>query len=157
MVNEGLKITSVVVLLFCAAVSSTPTVAQEMQGEQAMSRSHKDPQLKWNPCPPIFPKGCEVTILHGDPASGRSDVFLRTPPNYRLPWHWHTSPEHMILVSGVLHVTYEGQKRSILRAGSYAYGPAKAKHEARCANAGPCVLFIAFESPIDAVLADAPK
>ena len=64
----------------------------------------------------------------------------------------------MILVSGVLHVTYEGQKPSILRAGSYAYGPAKAKHEARCANAGPCVLFIAFESPIDAVLAEgAPK
>jgi quercetin dioxygenase-like cupin family protein len=60
----------------------------------------------------------------------------------------------MILVSGQLHVTYEGQKPSVLRAGSYAYGPAKAKHEARCANAGPCVLFIAFESPIDAVLAE---
>ena len=99
-------------------------------------------------------KGCEITVLHGDPANGRSDVFLRTPANYRLPPHLHTSPEHMILVSGVLHVTYEGQKPSILRAGSYAYGPAKAKHEARCANAGPCVLFIAFESPIDAVLAE---
>ena len=59
---------------------------------------------------------------------------------------------------GVLHVTYEGQKPSVLRAGSYAYGPAKARHEARCANAGPCVLFIAFESPIDAVLTvAAPK
>jgi len=40
------------------------------------------------------------------------------------------------------------------RAGSYACVPAKAKHEARCAAAGPCVLFIAFESPIDAVLAE---
>ena len=64
----------------------------------------------------------------------------------------------MILVAGRLHVTYEGQKPSMLRAGAYAYGPAKAKHEARCANAGPCVLFIAFESAIDAVLAEsAPK
>jgi quercetin dioxygenase-like cupin family protein len=60
----------------------------------------------------------------------------------------------MILVSGELHVTYEGQKPAVLRAGSYAYGPAKAKHEARCAKAGPCVLFIAFESPIDAVLVE---
>jgi mannose-6-phosphate isomerase-like protein (cupin superfamily) len=159
MVNKWLKITSLLaVLLYCVLVASTPAVAQESTGEQALSRTHKDPQLKWGPCPPIFPKGCEVTVLHGDPANGRSDVFLRTPANYRLPPHWHTSPEHMILVSGELHVTYEGQKPSVLKAGSYAYGPAKAKHEARCANAGPCVLFIAFESPIDAVLVeDAPR
>ena len=159
MVNKWLKITSLfVVLLSCVAVSTTLAAAQESTGQEAISRIHKDPQLKWNPCPPIFPKGCEVTVLHGDPANGRSDVFLRTPANSRLPLHWHTSPEHMILVAGELHVTYEGQKPSILRAGSYAYGPAKAKHEARCANAGACVLFIAFESPIDAVLAEAaPK
>ena len=155
MVNKWLKITSLlVVLLSCVAVSSTPAVAQESMGEQAISQTHKDRQLKWGPCPPIFPKGCEVTVLHGDPANGRSDVFLRTPANYRLPPHWHTSPEHIILISGELHVTYEGQKPSVLRAGSYAYGPAKAKHEARCANAGTCVLFIAFESPIDAVLVE---
>ena len=159
MMNKWLKITSLlIVLLSCVAASSTPALAQEPTGEQAISRTPDDPQLKWNPCPPVFPKGCEVTVLRGDPANGRSDVFLRTPANYRLPPHWHTSPEHMILVSGELHVTYEGQKPSILRTGSYAYGPAKAKHEARCANAGPCVLFIAFESPIDAVLVEgAPK
>lgn len=159
MVNKWLKTTSIlVVLLSCMAVGSTTAVAQEATGEQATSRTHKDPQLKWSPCPPIFPKGCEVTVLRGDPANGPSDVFLRTPANYRLPRHWHTSPEHMILVSGELHVTYEGQKPAVLRAGSYAYGPAKAKHEARCAKAGPCVLFIAFESPIDAVLVEgAPK
>lgn len=143
-----------VALLSFVAVAPTATLAQESTGEPPISRRHRDSQLKWNPCPPIFPKGCEVTVLHGDPAKGRSDVFLRTPANSRLPLHWHTSPEHMILVAGELHVTYEGQKPSILRAGSYAYGPAKAKHEARCANAGACVLFIAFESPIDAVLAE---
>ena len=155
MVNKWLKIISLlIVVLSCVAASATPTTAQDSTVERASSRTHKDPQLKWSPCPPIFPKGCEVTVLHGDPAQGRSDVFLRTPANYRLPPHWHTSPEHMILISGKLHVTYEGQKPSVLRAGSYAYGPAKARHEARCANAGPCVLFIAFESPIDAVLAE---
>lgn len=152
MVSKLLKtaLLSVALLVFMAATLS-PALAQDASGEQAITRAHDDPQLKWNPCPPIFPKGCEVTILRGDPVNGRSDVFLKTPANYKLPPHWHTSPEHMILVSGELHVTYEGQKPSILKAGSYAYGPAKAKHEARCANAGPCVLFIAFESPIDAV------
>ncbi len=155
MVNKWLKIFSLlVVLLSFVAVASTTAVAQESTGKQAISRTHDDPQLKWSPCPPIFPKGCEVTVLRGDPTNGRSDVFLRSPANYKFPNHWHTSPEHMILVSGELHVTYEGQQASVLRPGSYAYGPAKAKHEAHCAKAGPCVLFIAFESPIDAVLVE---
>lgn len=143
-----------VALLLFATVAPATTQAQESTSEQAIARTHLDPQLTWGPCPPIFPKGCEVTVLRGDPANGRSDVFLRTPANYAFPLHWHTSPEHMILVAGELHVTYEGQKPAVLKAGSYAFGPAKAKHEARCANAGPCVLFIAFESPIDAMLVE---
>ena len=154
MVNNWLKRTLLtVVLVAFVALTFLLALAQGPAGEQAISRNHDDPQLKWNPCPAVFPKGCEVTVLHGDPANGRSDVFLKTPANYSFPPHWHSSPEHMILVSGELHVSYEGQKPAILRAGSYAYGPAKAHHRARCAN-GPCVLFIAFESPIDAVLVD---
>jgi mannose-6-phosphate isomerase-like protein (cupin superfamily) len=157
MVNKGLKVVCLsAALLSILAGSQSPGLAQESSAEQPITRAHNDPQLKWNPCPPIFPKGCEVAVLRGDPANGRSDIFLRTPPNYGLPPHWHTSPEHMILVSGELHVTYEGQKPSILKAGSYAYGPAKAKHEARCVDVGPCILFIAFESPIDAVPVEGP-
>jgi len=33
----------------------------------------------------------------------------------------------------------------------YAYGPAKAVHDGRCISTEPCVLFIAFEDPLDAV------
>jgi len=159
MPNKWLRRTSLAAVVVAVAVATILTaLAQSSSSDQPLSLKHNDPQLKWGPCPPVFPKGCEVNVLQGDPANGRSDVFLRTPANYSLPNHWHTSPEHMILVSGELHVTYEGQKPSILSAGSYAYGPAKAKHSARCGNAGPCVLFIAFESPIDAVLTDAaPK
>ena len=64
MVNKCLKIISLsIVLLFCGAFLSPRAVAQGSAAEQAISRTHKDPQLKWNPCPPIFPKGCEVTVL----------------------------------------------------------------------------------------------
>jgi hypothetical protein len=48
-------------------------------------------------------------------------------------------------------VTYEGQDTVALRPGSYAYGPAKLAHDAYCEKGDPCVLFIAFESPVDAV------
>jgi len=60
----------------------------------------------------------------------------------------------MVLVSGELHVTYDGHKTAVLKPGSYAYGPAKLPHKAECKDAGPCILFIAFESPLDAVHAD---
>ena len=39
----------------------------------------------------------------------------------------------------------------MLTPGTYAYGPAGKPHGGVCASAVPCVLFIAFESPLDAV------
>jgi uncharacterized RmlC-like cupin family protein len=65
--------------------------------------------------------------------------------------HWHSSAERMVLVAGELHVTYDGQEAAILKPGTYAYGPAKRPHSGLCASSAPCVLFIAFESPVDAV------
>ena len=57
----------------------------------------------------------------------------------------------MTLVQGELHVTYDGQKTVVMKPGTYAYGPAKKMHEGSCESSVPCVLFIAFESPLDAV------
>jgi quercetin dioxygenase-like cupin family protein len=119
--------------------------------ELALARTAKDSQLKWGPCPPFLPKGCRIAVLHGDPAKANADVFLKVPANSILPRHWHTSAERMVLVSGELRVTYDGQKTAVLKPGTYAYGPAKLPHKAQCGKAGPCVLFIAFESPVDAV------
>ena len=57
----------------------------------------------------------------------------------------------MTLLSGTLHVNYTGQPTTKLETGMYAYGPAKAVHDGRCISTEPCVLFIAFEDPLDAV------
>lgn len=122
------------------------------------AQRHDDPNLKWNPCPPVFPKGCEVAVLHGDPATGASNVFLRIPAGYKFPRHSHTSPEHVVLVAGTLVVRSDGEQRSTtVRTGAFAYIPGKTNHDAQCTRAGRCVLFIAFESPIDAMLADSAK
>ena len=130
----------------------------ESAPETPLAIGSGDTELKWGPCPPLFPKGCEIAVLHGDPGKPNADVFLRVPPKYEIPAHWHTSPERMVLVSGKLTIEYTGHHPSVLKTGTYAYGPAKAPHKASCANAGPCVLFIAFESPVDAIpVEDAKK
>jgi hypothetical protein len=124
--------------------------APEAKAEEALAKAAKDPSLQWGACPPIFPSGCEIAVLHGDPAKPNADVFLRVPGKYEIPAHSHTSAERMMLVTGELSVTYQGQPAATLSPGSYAYGPARLPHKASCVSADPCTLFIAFETPVDA-------
>lgn len=139
-------------LIFSSALISADTPPQE----PALALTVNDTTLQWGPCPPFMPQGCEIAVLHGDPAQANVDVFLRVPGNLALPEHWHTSAERMILVSGEMHVSYQGQETRILKPGTYAYGPAKLPHKAYCAAGSPCVLFIAFESPLDATPTASP-
>ena len=118
--------------------------------EPALAYKHDDPRLKWGPCPPFIGKGCEIAILHGDPAKDNVDIFFKVPGDFAIPHHWHTSAERMALVSGTLTVTYDDQASERLETGMYAYGPAKRPHTAYCEKGDPCVLFIAFEEPLDA-------
>jgi quercetin dioxygenase-like cupin family protein len=114
------------------------------------ARTYQDADLKWGPCPAFIPTGCEIAVLNGDPAKQNADVFFRVPGGFAIPKHWHSSAERMVLVSGEMTVRYEDQKPMTLKPGMYAYGPAKLAHEATCAKGDPCVLFIAFEAPVDA-------
>jgi len=125
-------------------------------GETPLARTIDDSALEWGPCPPVFPAGCEIAVLHGDPAQPNADVFFKVAPGYSIPHHWHTSAERMTLVSGRLRVTYDGHEPATLAVGTYAYGPAGAPHTGECLSKEPCVLFIAFEGPVDVQTGPAP-
>lgn len=139
-----------VLLLLLVAVLFAACSPEQSGTRKAVALAANDSALQWGPCPPIFPAGCEIAVLNGDPAKPNADVFLRVPAQYEIPAHSHTSAERMILVTGELKVTYQGQSPSTLTVGSYAYGPAKLPHKASCVSAEPCTLFIAFESAVDA-------
>lgn len=136
-------------------LGSAAVLAQSPSGEQALARTHKDAGLTWGPCPEGFPTGCAIAVLHGDPAKDNADILFRVPAGARIAPHWHTSAERMVLLSGEMEVTYEGQEATTLKTGTYAYGPAKLTHKAHCKGDEACVLFIAFELPVDAVLVEA--
>lgn len=118
--------------------------------EKSIVLTESDKNLEWGPCPEFMPEGCEIAVLHGDPAEKNSDIYFKVPANAQIPEHTHTSAERMILISGELEVTYEGEQAQTLNPGTYAYGPAKKPHSAKCGDS-PCVLFIAFEEPVDAI------
>ena len=148
MSRQGLLKSAVV---SAAAFIGAGALAQAPVAEVALTRSAQDAQLQWGPCPEFMPTGCGLAVLHGDPSKANADVFLKVPANAALPDHWHTSAERMVLVAGELHVSYKGQAKVVLKPGMYAYGPAKIPHSASCVGSAPCILFIAFESAVDAV------
>lgn len=138
-------------LVFSALFLAASPATADKHAQKAVVATHDDPGLAWGPCPEFLPAGCQIAVLHGDPAKDNTDIFFKVPAGADIPHHWHTSAERMILVSGEMHLTYDGQPPVVLRPGTYAYGPAKLGHEGRCAAGDPCVLFIAFETPVDAV------
>lgn len=118
--------------------------------ETSFATSIDNKDLKWLPAPDFFP-GCSFTILHGDISKPNLDFFFKIEPNTEVVNHTHNSAERMILISGDLEVEYEDEKPVVLKAGTYAYGPAGKPHKAKCLNNGPCVLFVAMVDPFDAV------
>ena len=136
---------------------SLSSVAQLVAGAQLSAQSAPitrsvSSALQWGPCPAIFPTGCQIAVLNGDPSKPNADLFLRVPGGASIPAHSHTSAERMILVEGKLTVRYKGAAAAVLTPGQYAYGPAGLPHEAKCRGGKSCTLFIAFEGPVDASL-----
>lgn len=137
------------ILLLSLTFLTTVTLFAQEPFEDSVVITKTDNNLQWGPCPEFMPAGCGIAVLHGDPGKRNADVFFKVPANTQIPNHKHTSAERMVLVSGELEVTYEGEDPRVLKEGTYAYGPAQKPHSAKCGDS-PCVLFIAFEEPIDA-------
>lgn len=129
--------------------------AQGSDAEPAIARSADDANLAWGACPPFLPAGCAIAVLHGDPSKPNVDILFKVPGKSEIAPHTHTSAERMVLVAGEMRVTYEGQPAVRLTPGTYAYGPAGRPHGGSCVSDTPCILFIAFESPLDAIPVDA--
>lgn len=136
-------ITVILVLLF------HPGYSQD-EG-QAFIWNADDDELEWLPCPEFMPDGCRLAVLQGNPEERNADIFFKLPGGTTAPHHWHTSAERMVLISGELHIDYDGQDPVVMKPGTYAYGPAELPHVASCVSDEPCILFIAFEEPVDAI------
>ncbi len=125
----------------------------EIPDEPAFIRTATDPEVDWGPCPEWMPEGCQLAVIQMlDLDEGlNADALFRLAPGTKVPMHWHTSAERMVLLSGELRVNYQGQQPTHLSPFTYAYGPAGLAHDTICADGDECILFIAFEEPIDAI------
>jgi hypothetical protein len=132
-----------------SAAPATAGPAAPGDSERPLAIAAAAAGLGWGPCPAGMPDGCQIAVLHGDPARPNADVFLKVPGGGAIAPHWHSSAERMLLVAGQLAVKYQGSAEATLEPGTYAFGPARLPHRADCRSADPCILFIAFEGPVD--------
>ena len=147
---KTIKINMITLAFVFFAISLNAQSRDLSDTETSLATTIDNKDLKWLPAPDFFPD-CSFTILHGDMSKPNLDFFFKIEPNTEVVNHTHNSPERMILISGDLEVQYEGEKPVVLKAGSYAYGPAGKPHKAKCLDNGPCVFFVAMVDPFDAV------
>ena len=140
-----LSIQALIATAVVVASASQPTLA-----ESPLAITGTDESIQWAPCPPFFEQTCRLGVLHGNPAEPNADVFFRLDGGEAFPTHTHSSAERMVLVQGKLEVEYEGHDAVTLTPGTYAYGPAQMPHKGKCLSEERCILFIAFEKPVDA-------
>lgn len=153
--KKGFTLASTLLLSLITGLMAQNGSGDEMPNSIAVSSSDYS-ALEWVGCPPpLDGEGCHITVLQGDPSKPNSDILFKLSPGASVPRHWHSSAERMIMISGELHVTYDGEETQVLKAGGYAYGPANKPHDAKCADGEDCVLFIAFEKPVDSYVKEA--
>jgi len=148
------KIVKTSFFLFSFTIASIVS-AESSPSKKAMSFSLANAKLEWLNCPDFLP--CKFAVLHGQLGGDNMDVFLKFPSKAKIPFHTHTSAEHMVMISGEFHTTYQGQEKAILKSGDFAYGPAQLPHDGFCASNIECVMFVAYEKPLDAVPYDISK
>ena len=117
--------------------------------DKAFTLAMNDTSLDFVNCPEFFAQGCRLAVLNGDLSEPNSDVVIRTPGNYEIPQHWHTSAKRMKLVSGEMELNYEGQDTLSIESGMYVYAPEKLAYSGKCISSKPCELFVSFDDPVE--------
>jgi quercetin dioxygenase-like cupin family protein len=127
-------------LLFAAAVSLS---SQEQHRGVVRPLSY----VKFDPDDDV--KCLDSTLENGDPAKGASTFILRAPPNCKVPLHYHTAEEQLIVVRGDVETGMDGVTPRILRAGGFAMMPSKEKHWFTCKSKAGCLMFVTFDRVYD--------
>src|SRR5215510_8906421 len=88
---------------------------------------------------PDMPACATAAILRGNPRWGAAWVLLKLASGCRVPWHWHTANESLVVISGRGTVEMKGAPSLQFAPGAYASLPSHHQHRASCTRS--CLLF----------------
>lgn len=98
--------------------------------------------------------GCEFILLNGDPKSGPTQWLFQLKAGQPFPKHWHSTPENMVAIRGLLHFDFETGQSHSLKAGEYLRYQAGMAHSGRCEPGADCLFNVFNDKPYDFHLAE---
>lgn len=126
-----------VMLISCILTACTPSPKPigEMQfPEGSVQHVVRADEVKWMPCPPNLPSGCEIAVLEGNPKS--NDLFtvrFRLNSDFYMPPHTHPKDERATILAGKAYVAFgkDGKRENAkeFRPGDYYVNSRGAIHK----------------------------
>jgi quercetin dioxygenase-like cupin family protein len=96
--------------------------------------------LKWQDVATI--PGAQIAVLKGDPTKGAYEALKKLPAGADMGWHTHTFGQEVMVVSGIIDFTVEGETApKALGPGSWAVIPGGLKHSSVCRAGADCIYF----------------
>jgi len=96
---------------------------------------------------PGLPGCASAAVLRGDPRTGPAWVLLKLASGCRVPWHWHTANETLVIISGRGTLAMKDGPPLRFVPGAYASLPSHHVHQASCSRA--CLLFNTADDAFD--------
>jgi mannose-6-phosphate isomerase-like protein (cupin superfamily) len=131
-------------LLGCAMIAAQEKNAP-VDGHAAISARFED--LKWQAIvPELGTDSPQISMVHVDPNTHATQLFIRTPKAMHIPMHWHNANETHTMILGSAVFAHEG-KQEKLGPGGFNYIPAKMAHQAWTSEGS--VVFITVDGAWD--------
>jgi len=96
---------------------------------------------------PGVPNCMTGAVQNGDPSKGPSVMLAKAGAGCKVPWHWHTPTEQLMMVSGSGKGEMKDGSPVLLHAGDYLSLPAKGVHQFTCLRA--CTFFLSSDATFD--------
>jgi len=102
---------------------------------------------------PSLPACAKVSVKSGDPSKGGAVILAKAATGCTVPWHWHSTSEQLMVVSGSGKVEMKDGSPMMAHSGSYLNLPGHGVHQFTCTMA--CTFFIVTEAAFDIHYVDA--
>jgi mannose-6-phosphate isomerase-like protein (cupin superfamily) len=136
---------ALLVVVLGAVVAVGPSVPAHAEDAERMVAL--DPQKLEFITVPDMPACATAAILRGNPRSGPAWVLLKLTSGCRVPWHWHTANESLVVISGRGTLAMKDGPPLRFAPGAYTSLPSHHVHQASCSRS--CLLFNAADAAFD--------
>ena len=90
------------------------------------------------------PPGMESVFLREDARTGGIELLVRFPAGHVIAPHWHDANERLIVLEGRMSLRRADGETS-LKAGAFAFLPAREEQRLSCAGDARCTVYLAWD------------